>query len=172
MTTFRRWVHLKTRGINICRRRVSWMKRTYDTNLEVIAWATKQSFLFWSGGLFGRHCSLLLCREDCGDVEAATGAVREDVGTGSEEGGESRRERTTRDGEQPSESISLHRIFATQFLSNRPPRKADFELAGGSRLLPLPTGLGGRGMRSSQRISGDCMHSACSHYQYSCPLSF
>ena len=86
------------------------MKQTYDADLEVVSWPSEEGLLLRGGGLLGRHGFLFLCGECAGDVEGPA-AIERCESRGGEGRTRGRTERARSEDEQPSESISLHRIF-------------------------------------------------------------
>ena len=89
--------------------------RTYDADLEVVSWPSEEGLLLRGGGLLGRHGFLFLCGECAGDVEGPA-AIERCESRGGEGRTRGRTERASSEDEQPSESISLHRI------SRKPPK--------------------------------------------------
>ena len=127
------------------------MEQTYDADLEVVSWPSEEGLLLRGGGLLGRHCFLFLCGECAGDVEGPA-AIERCESRGGEGRTRGRTERASSEDEQPSESISLHRIF-TPGDSPGNSRKRRECLRGArnaprSRLLLRSHGLGSGGMRS------------------------
>ena len=86
------------------------MEQTYDADLEVVSWPSEEGLLLRGGSLLGRHGFLFLCGECAGDVEGPA-AIERCESRGGEGRAGSGTERASSEDEQPSESISLHRIF-------------------------------------------------------------
>ena len=136
-------------------------EQTYDTDLEVVSWPAEEGLLFCSGSLFRGHCAPLFCGEYAGDVEGPTGVVRGDLKTQREKRTrvKTRREEAGGQGLQPSESISLHRIFTLLSKTQKPPISR--RLSSGvpilylSRLLHASHGIGIVGMPSLRAYFGD-----------------
>ena len=114
------------------------MEQTYDADLEVVSWPSEEGLLLRGGGLLGRHCFLFLCGECAGDVEGPA-AIERCESRGGEGRAGSGTERASSEDEQPSESISLHRIFTPGAApgKTRKPRRV---LARSSNSTPFSAG--------------------------------